>query len=202
MQSLVPQDEYRLVRHDRHPWLANLNWFVEASDKLTAALDPGDFLHIGVNHERDRDPTARVRIESERTPDEIDDMPGIRRIERRAAELAYHLPTRPPFGAEIRVSADNIAVNLRWWHPGSALLLSRRRDDGWHGADMIIIPSRYIAIPDAMLVARDRTILEAIDRLLGGGRIDPNTYIHSASRREDELRVIFGAGGVLPNSGL
>lgn len=198
----VQADSAKRPRLDRHPWLADLKWFVEASDRLMENLDPGDFLHIGINHDRDRDPTARVRVDTARTQDEIDDMPGIRRIERRAAELALHLPARPPFGAEVRVSVEDIAVNLMWRHPGKAVLLSHRRSDGWHGADMIVMPVRHVIISDSVLLARDPIILEMIDRLLGGGKIDTNTYIHSASRRGDELRVIIGAGGVLPNSGL
>lgn len=203
--ALVAQEDWteaRAPREDRHPWLAKLGWFVEAGDRLMEALDPGDFIHIGINHDRDREPTARVRVDTMRSQDEIDDMPGIRRIERRVTELAYHLPEKPPFGAEVRLSADDIAVNLMWRHPGNAILVSHRREDGWHGADMLVVPTRHLLVPDTVLLARDPIILQALDRLLGGGKIDPNTYIHSASRRGDELRVIIAAGGVLPASGL
>lgn len=186
---------------ERHPWLTGVPWFVDACDRLTASLDIGDAILIGMNQDRDRDPTARVRIDSNRTQDEIDDMPGIRRIERRAVELVNHLPARAPFGAEMRITADDIAVNLLWRHPGNAVLLARRREDGWHGADMIVMPSRHLPIADAMLVERDPIILHAIDRLLGGGRINTSTSILSATRRDDELRVVIGAGGVLPNIG-
>lgn len=186
---------------ERHPWLTGVPWFVDACDRLMAALDVGDAILIGMNQDRDRDPTARVRIDTARTQDEIDDMPGIRRIERRAVELIDHLPARPPFGAEVRVTADDVAVNLLWRHPGNAVLFTRRRPDGWHGADMIVIPARHLPVADAILAQRDPIILHAIDRLLGGGRIDTSTSILSATRRDDELRVLIGAGGVLPNIG-
>lgn len=190
-------EKARRPNPDRHPWLRRAQWFVEASDRLMAALNPDAMMVIGLDSQRDRDPTFGVQIESSHTQDELDEMPGLRRIERRAGELAALIPAKPPFGARIAATRSDVAVHLRWHHPGQAVLISRLRDDGWHAADMIIMPERHFRFSDSDLLARDPFILHALDRLLGGGRLDQRAYIHSAMRRDNEIRVVIGAGGIL-----
>lgn len=182
---------------ERHPWLTDAAWFTEASDRLLEALDPGDMIEIGLDAQRDRDPTAGVHIHSARTVDELDDMPGLRRIERRAPELSQYMPTKTPLGAQIKMTSDDLVVHLRWHHIGQAALLCHRRETGWQSADMIIIPSRYIHVSEEDLATKDHAILTSIDRVLGGNRIDPKTQFYAAYRREEEIRVIIGAGGIL-----
>lgn len=187
----------RAPRADRHPWLAGLGWLVEAGERLNAALDPDDVIDVAIDTQRDRPATAGVRILTSRTPDELDDMPGIRRIERRATEIAAHVPAPQPFGARLRMTRDDIALHIMWHMPGEAVLLSHRRGDGWHGADMLIIPSRYIHVTDSDLLVRSRDMLASIDRLYGGGRIDPHAEIHSAYRRDDQICALISAGAIL-----
>lgn len=161
------------------------------------AMAPGSTLVIGLDHQKDRDPTYGVHVESMHSEDELDEMPGLRRIERRAGELAANIPAKPPFGARVMVSSEDIAVHLRWHLAGQAVLLSHRRDDGWHAADMIIMPDRHFRISDSDLLARDPFILHALDRILGGGRLDQRSHIHSAIRRGTEICAVISAGGIL-----
>ena len=181
----------------RHPWLVGAEWFVEATDRLVGAMAPGSSIVIGLDSQRDRDPTFGVHVESVHTQDELDDMPGLRRIERRSGELAGRLPARAPFGARIVVTAAELAVHLRWHHFGQAMLLAHRRDGDWRGADMIMMPERHLRVRDEDMLRRDPAILAALDRLLGGGRIRPGTKIHSATRRDNEIRIVTDAGGIL-----
>lgn len=189
-------DRVRRSSADRHPWLDRVPWFTEAADRLTAALPAGDAVGIGMAVERDREPTAGVKVDTRLPADELDDLPGLRRIERRAPELARAMPAKPPFGVHVHLDADNVIAHVRWHHPGSAVLLAHRRADGWHSADMLVVPQRHLMIPDALLLAREATIIEHIDRLLGGGRIHLDAQIHSAMRRNEEIRVILGAGAI------
>lgn len=191
------EEKARAARMERHPWLRGAEWFVDAGDRLIEAMDPGSSIIIGIDRQRDRAPTFGVHIESTHSEDDLDDMPGLRRIERRAGELAALIPAKPPFGARIAFTSQDIAVHLRWHHAGQAVLLSHLREDGWHAADMIIMPDRHFRLSDSDLVTRDPFILYALDRVLGGGRLDQGSYIHSAVRRDNEIRVIIGAGGIL-----
>ena len=181
---------------DRHPWLIGATWFVDAVDRLTAVMAPRSAVVIGLDSQRDRDPTYGVHVESLHTEDELDEMPGLRRIERRAGELARHMPARPPFGARITATATEMVVHLRWHHHGHAVLMSRLLDDGWHSADMIVLPERVLRITDDALIERSPHIIHAMDRILGGGVLDPGAFIHSASRRGDQIRLVLKAGGI------
>jgi hypothetical protein len=181
----------------RHPWLAKASWFVEASDRLIGAMAPGSTIVIGIDSQRDRDPTFGVNVDSIHTQDELDDMPGLRRIERRSGELAAHLPVTPPFGARIVITPQDLAVHLRWHHLGQAVLMSRRHEGVWQAVDMIMMPDRHLRLRDEDLRPDNPLILPYLDRLLGGGRIAAGTRIHSALRRDTEIRVVLDPGGIL-----
>lgn len=182
---------------ERHPWLRGAEWFVEASDRLLGAMAPHSAIVIGLDSQRDREPTFGVHVDSVHTQDELDEMPGLRRIERRSGELAHNIPAKPPFGARIVATSDDLAVHIRWHHFGQAVLLAHRREDGWHGADMIMMPDRHLRLSEEDMQDRHPLILPTLDRLLGGGRLDRQTQIHSATRRGTEIRVVLGAGGIL-----
>lgn len=181
----------------RHPWLDGADWFVAAGDRLVDWLGDDASFHVATDHQRDREPTYRVVVNAQKEQDELDEAPGLRRIERRAGELAPLLPAKPPFSAKIVFTRREIAVQLRWHLHGQAALLSQRRGAGWLSADMIMMPTRHLQVPDELLVARDHRLLLAVDRKLGGGRIAPRAKIHSATRRGEEIRIVIDAGGVL-----
>jgi hypothetical protein len=181
----------------RHPWLWNAQWFVEATDLLMSRMIPGSSLIIGMDKQRERDTTFGVHIESLHTQDEIDDMPGIRKIERRAGELLQYAPMKEPCGLRLTVTRTDMVAELKWHYPGRAYLVSHKREDGWHSADIIEMPARYLALADSDLLTKDSYILYELDRVLGRGKLDHQAYIHSATRRGEEIRVVIGAGGIL-----
>lgn len=180
-----------------HPWLKGAQWFVEASERLISALHPASMLIIGLDSQKNREPTHGVRVQGPHDQEELDDMPGLRKIERRAGELAHLLPAAPPFGARIAVNTQGIAVQLRWHLQGRAMLLSRRMSDGWASVDVLVMPARVFgnATDDDLL--REKSLLVVLDRLLGSGRLDPRTKIRSAKRRGDEIRIEIDPGGIL-----
>jgi hypothetical protein len=179
-----------------HPWLARAPWFVEASGRLLEALDPTSMLIVGLDSQRDREPTHGVHVKGPHDQDELDDMPGLRRIERRAGELARLLPAPPPFGARIVATRAGIAVQLRWHLQGHALLLSNRTTTGWSSADALVLPERVLG-QGATGFPGEAVLLQTMDRILGGGRLDRMAKIHSAHRRGDQIRVVVDAGAIL-----
>lgn len=179
-----------------HPWLSRAPWFVEASGRLLEALDPTSMLIVGLDSQRDRDPTHGVHVRGPHDQDDLDDMPGLRRIERRAGELARLMPATPPFGARIIATRSGIAVQLRWHLQGHALLLSNRTATGWSSADALVLPERVLG-PGPMDFPGEAVLLQTMDRILGGGRLDRMAKIHSVERRGDQIRVVINPGAIL-----
>lgn len=181
----------------RHPWLDGLDWLVEASDRLLAALDEGDRIHIVL--ERGKDVSAEVVIDTRRTQDQLDDLPGLRRIERRATELADQLPATRIMQAYIDLDGD-IVANV---HDDSGVMMTlishRPSEGGWRSADGIVIPRRILDPPITDMVTAEPWILDRAKGVLGDGRMKEGIVPISMHHRQNEmLLIVLPAGSLLP----
>ncbi len=184
-----------------HPWLANASWLIKAADQLFAHLDPHDEIQIALDHQQGHPPTAGVSFITRATPDDLDDYPGVRKIERKASVLAFELPARPPFGASIRITRNEIAAAIRWYLPGKVILLARREMNQWQAADLINIHARHVMIAAKDIEDKNPHILDEIARALRPMRVQRDRPLYSAISRDNEIRVVIGAGGIqLPDS--
>lgn len=182
---------------DAHPWLSGCRWFGEACDALMEGLNVNDALVISLSAEKDRRATSGVRLDTLLTPDEVDDLRGIRRIERRAPELADHLPARPPFSAVIKVGRSEVVANLRWHDAGHALLVARRESGEWKAADVVTMHRRHLPLTDADLAEGTPRVGQLLAAALPRGRLAGRAAIRSAVRRGEEIRVMLDAGDIL-----
>lgn len=184
-----------------HPWLEKAPWLVKAARQLFENLGQEDEIQIALDQQRGHYPTAGVSFITRATPDELDDYPGVRKIERRAAELAFELPAQPPFGASIRITRNEIAAAIRWYLPGKVILLARREADRWQAADLINIHARHVMIAQQDIDDKTPRILDELARVLRPMRLQRDKPLYSAISRDNEIRVVIGAGGIqLPDS--
>lgn len=197
--SALPDDNNAYV--PPHPWLANSSWLIKSADQLFAHLDPYDEIQIALDHQQGHPPTAGVSFITRATPDDLDDYPGVRKIERKASLLALELPARPPFGANIKITRNEIAAAIRWYLPGQVILLARREMNQWQAADLINIHARHVMIAAKDIEDKNPRILDEIARALRPMQVQREKPLYSAISRDNEIRVVIGAGGIqLPDS--